>query len=399
MAFPTIIVPGIGQSKTVLCESGKNAWPLDVEPEVLKGIILPAAMRMMVFRHDLGFEKALRRTIATALDPLRTGDDGNPVNPVRVVTYDTPISECEPGDRRYIEKMVPLSAFTKAVDESSLFYFAYNPFGAADETVERLRKFVEMVKAKTGSEKVNLVSISLGGTVVTQYLDRYVRMGDIHKLVGIVSAFDGSRVVSGLFQKNVVPDNLFGLVEMLMSRKDAETFRKVMSYVPKRLVNRYVDAVLDALRDTLLLRCPMMWGAVPAKLYPSYRDAMISDKKYDALRARTDESYRVRSDFPALVRKCRENGTEIFSLCGCGVPLIAVSDDADSDMIVHTSSCMMAETLEESPIAERVWFFEGMDHEGAAKQETLLSLCADLLSGDSVTDVYADERYPQRTKA
>lgn len=396
MAFPTIIVPGIGQSKTVLCDSGKTAWPLEVDTQVLKGIILPAAVRMMILRHDFGFEKALRRTIRTALEPLRCGKDGNPVNPVRVVTYETPISECSPEDHRYIGKMVPLSAFTKAVSEDNLFYFAYNPFGAADETVERLHAFVKLVKEKTGSEKVNLVSISLGGTVVTQYLDRYVEDGDIHKLVGIVSAFDGSRVVSGLFQKNVTPEKIRDLVVAFFSRKDAEAFDKVMSYVPKKLVPRYYDAVIDALRETLLLNCPMMWGAIPAKIYPGVRDELMPG---EALRKRTDESYRVRSDFPALVEKCRKSGTEIYSLCGCGVPLIAVDDDTDSDMIVHVPSCMMADTLEESPIRDHVWFFEGMDHEGAAKQETLLSLCAELLTDDAITDVSADERYPQRTKA
>ena len=386
--YPVIIVPGIGQSRTVLADTGKRAWPLDIDMDALKKSLIPAAAAMLLTRHDCGFEKALRNALGNALDPLRSTDDGNTKHDVRVVTYENSLAECTEDERHFISRMVPYAAFSEAVGEDRLYYFAYNPMGNAEETVERLRKFAESVKAKHSAEKVGLIAISLGGTILTQYLDKYVGEGDIYRAVGIVPAFDGSRIISGIFEKNISFENIGGLLELLLGKGDMAALRKVTSKVPEKLLRRYADAMLDALTEEVLLRCPMMWGTAPAAKYPALRDKWIGDKKFAGLRAKTDVSYRIRSDFPALVEKCRAAGTDIYSLCGSGLHLVAVDDDADSDGIVHLESCRMGTP---SPIAENVRVFPGMDHEGAATQKTLLALCGALLQSEVPQNIQSFE--------
>ena len=61
-----------------------------------------------------------------------------------------------------------------------LFFFAYNSFGQPYETAKALDSYIQNVKRLTGSDKVNLVPVSLGGSVATAYFDAYKERDDIH---------------------------------------------------------------------------------------------------------------------------------------------------------------------------------------------------------------------------
>ena len=379
--YPVILVPGIGQSRTRLTENGKLAWPLDVDTEKLKKILLLPAIRMVLFRHDCGFEKALRKAVREALEPLRSTQDGHLVHPVRVETFENSLAHCTPEQRHFISRMVPYSVFAEPVGEENLYYFACNPMGDAGQTVEELRAFVCRILEQTGAPKVSFVAISLGGSIITQYLERYVSCGDTARVIGIVAAFDGSRLLSGILQKNISTRGMIPIAELLLGRKAAQALEKSAGLIPHKLLHRYADAVLDCLPE-VLLRSTVMWGAIPASQYPELCERFLSGEPFAALRARTQEAYRVRANLPALVEKCARYGTDIYSLYGCGRHLLAVNDDADSDGIVHTASCRRGETAQESPIAGNTRAFPGMEHEDAAKEPTLLALCAALLRGD-----------------
>lgn len=381
--YPVIIVPGIGQSRTRLAENGKMAWPLDVDTEKLKKTVLPSAVRMALLRHDCGFENALRTALCEALEPLHGTDTGEPVHAVRTETFEQSIAECTDEQRRFLSRMVPYSVFARTVGEENLYYFAYNPMGDVAQTVQDLRAFTLRVLEKTGAEKVSFIAISLGGSILTQYLDRYVECGDTARVVGIVAAFDGSRVLSGIFQNNFSEHGMAAMAQLLLGNRQAETLQKLVRLIPRRLAKRYADAVTECLM-AVLCRSTIMWGTIPAALYPEIRDRYLIDARFDELRTRTEQAYRVRADFPSLVQKCAQYGVDVYSLYGCGLHLLAVNDDADSDGVVHTASCRMGE---DSPIADHARAFPGMAHEDAAKQKTLLALCAELLCTD-VEDIH-----------
>lgn len=376
--YPVIIVPGIGQSRTRSAQTGKLVWPLDVDVEKLKKTVLPSAIRMVLLRHDCGFENALRKALCEALEPLHGTDTGELVHAVETETFTQSIADCTPEQRRFLSRMVPYSVFAETVGEENLFYFAYNPMGDVAQTVQELRQFTCRVLEKTGAEKVSFIAISLGGSILTQYLDRYVECGDTARAVGIVAAFDGSRVLSGIFRKNFSEDGVTSIAQLLLGRKQAEALQKAAKLLPKRLAKRYANVVTDCML-AVLCRSTIMWGTIPAVQYPEIRDLYLSDARFDVLRTRTEQAYRVRADFPSLVQKCARYGTDIYSLYGCGLHLTAVADDADSDGVVHTASCRMGE---DSPIADHARAFPGMTHEDAARQKTLLALCAQLLCAD-----------------
>lgn len=429
--YPTVIVPGIGQSKTVQLDLNgeviRTSWPLDIDMEALKKKLVPSAVRMMLLRHDAGFAATLKSALCDVLDPLRCNPDGSQKNDIRVVTYKSSIAKCSDEGKHFIRRMVPYERFTDVVGEELVYYFTYNPFGRAYETIEELHSYIENVKKETGSSKVNLIVISLGGTIATAYLHKYGSCGDLHRVVGIVPAFDGSSVFSDIMSKNFDYANYESLFCTLLGNKEGKTITSLLKKIPQKLVPKYIDAILDAVTDTVLLNSPMMWGIMPSDRYEELSAKFISDEAHKRLRERADEEWKVRADFPALVRRMKESGVEMFSLCGYNTHLFAVSSTNTSDMIVDTKSASMGaccapvgvtlvsdykqqnlhctghshlspdEMIDASAGAmpDTTWFYKNMEHEDCAVCENLLKLAGLLISSDEITDVFSSAEFPQ----
>ena len=393
-----------------------RAWPLDIDTKAIAKKLLPKALAMMVTRLDCGLSASLYDALGEALEPLKCGSDARPVNRLLVHTFENPLSGCTDDQKHFIGRMIPYRFFTDIIGEDNLYYFAFNPFGCAEDTVKALRDFVVYVRERTGSEKVNLISISLGGTIAVRYMNDYAHFGDINRLVGIVSAFDGSTTISTILENSLPMEKFSDLLSELFGRDTGKKVSAVISKIPKKLAVKYKDTVFAALRDHLLLRNTMMWGAVPAKDYMRIRNRLLMKECLSAIREDADRSFAVRNDFAGLVKKCEENGTRIFSLCGYSLPMLVSGTDDNSDGIVHVDSCAMGpvscpvgkrlakgERLSDdgqidaskSAVADTVWFFKNMGHEQCAKEEKLLTLAARLISDESITDVYSSEEFPQ----
>jgi pimeloyl-ACP methyl ester carboxylesterase len=436
--YPTIVIPGIGDCKAYDEDEQGNrlrmAWPPDIDAAAMKklknSLIFPA-LRMLVLRHDLGFTKKAGEAISEALDTLASTPDGQYKHNVKVETYDASLAECSEAGRSFIYRMLPLKPLAEHIGEDHMFYFAFVPIGNTEDTVERLREFIQMVKQKTGHAKVNLASVSLGATITTAYLDAYAADGDINRVVGVVPAFDGSMNVSDIMKGNIAYDDYEVLFIELMGRKTAAKVIKVAKLLPKKVLRKFIEAVVGAVVDTVIVNASNMWGLVPAHEYEALSKKLISDPAHAKIKEQTDRWWKVRSDFPAMVAKARENGIDIFALCGYNVQLYKVvkSTKESSDMVVHSASESMGAKF--APLGETfgkdykqqnlnckneghnhinpqndvdascgaapdtTWFWRNMEHEQAADNKPLLELMKLLLSSNDIKDVFQDPAYPQ----
>ena len=88
---PTIIIPGIGQSKVDLYSEDnkriKCAWPLDVDTKSFVKMIIPSAIRLLITRNDKSFCKALKKAVAEMVTPLRVNKEGVPTENLHIVDY------------------------------------------------------------------------------------------------------------------------------------------------------------------------------------------------------------------------------------------------------------------------------------------------------------------------
>lgn len=436
MGYPVIIVPGIGQSKTALVDENDNiikvVWPLSFDVEKFKKAVMPSAIRMMIFRSDLGFCKKASKEFKRQLDCLASNPDGTLKHRLKPVTFgEKSYAECDADGQRYINKMIPTKQICSLVGEDNFFFFTYYSFGNTYDIVESLKEYIDMVKKKKNVDKVNLLPISLGGTVTTAYLDKYGDRGDINRVVGVVAAFNGTTIAEDVFNDEINSQDYYSMIELFAGAGKAKSINKLLKYIPKKVVVKFINEMVLAIKEKLFLNSSMAWGTVPARSYMKLADKYLSDKKSEKLRERTDKAYQARSDFNEFIRKAKNNGIDIFSLCGYDIPILPAfkSTKTSSDMIVPTFSCSMGasvcnidECFEDgyvakntvckdenhnhispdnivdascSAIADTTWFFKGMDHEGAAGNEKLLTLAGILLKDETIKTVFDDENYPQ----
>ena len=221
---PTIIVPGIGQSKVDLYSSDnkriKSAWPMDIDTKALVKKIVPSAILLLLTKSDKAFCKSLKKAIGEAVTPLRVNKEGVSTENLHIVDYEgNSLKNCSADDKRYIYKMVPMEALAEVIGEDHLYFFAYNSFGQPYETAKRLNDYIQNVKKETGHDKVNLIPVSLGGSIATAYFDAYGEQGDVNRVCYFVPATNGSTLIADIFSKNLDLSNPTSLLGMFLDGK------------------------------------------------------------------------------------------------------------------------------------------------------------------------------------
>ena len=247
---PCIVLPGIGQSKVELLnkkgEKIKMAWPLDVDTEALLGKLKAPMLKMMLFRKDAGFSDKVASLVAEAIDPVAINPDGSMKNNVRVVTYPR-LSDCTADEKRYIYKMVPMQKLTEVIGEENLYFFAFNSFGEPYKTARALDAFIQNVKAETGSDRVNLIPVSLGGALSTAYFDAYGAKNDVKRVLYFVAALEGTHLIADVMEKRLSADDPLSLLELFASKDAVEQLKGLTAMMPA--------GVMEAAMERRWIRC------------------------------------------------------------------------------------------------------------------------------------------------
>ena len=392
--YPAIAIAGVGQSRVINTEDGKQVWPIDFDAKALvKKIVFPV-LGSVITRKDCCLSKAVYKEFAKQIEGLRLDEDGNEVHKLQVERYKKSFSECTEDERGYIKRMLPVDKIASEIGEENFYFFTYNSFGNIEQITGDLDLYISDVMKDRGVDKVNLVPVSLGGTVSTAYLNKYAHKNNVNKVVGVVPAYDGSTLVTCLLERD------FSEAEEDIIPKELQKLTALLTPETRKNV---INSIFSALRDVVLYRSSVGWGAVPHEEY----ERLISTQKMSGkLRSICDGNFEVRNNFPAFIEKNQKNGVEFYSLCGYGLPMEKIfrRDNRHSDGIVDTVSCTMGATcpdfekevdLSTSAIKDRVWLFKGMDHEGAAKTDHLLKLCGLLLKNDRIKSVCDDENFKQ----
>ncbi len=430
--YPTVIVPGIGQCKVDLLDNEgvrvKSAWPLDIDNKALLKKLIPCALKMLIMRRDAGFTDLLYRELCAALSPIGSTAEGFPKSRLKVVDYPRSLAECTEDEKRFIYKMVPMEALSEAIGESHLFYFAYYSFGQPYETAKDLHNFIQMVKDKTGHDKVNLVPVSLGGSISVAYFDVYGDREDIYRVMNFVPAINGSTIVADVFEDRVNSGMPGEILDFIVDKKTAQKIASYMRVLPEGMPERITETALSAARDTIFLNCPGIWATCPRERYEALRDRFLCDGKHEVLRAKADRFHRVHKDYEKLLKEQVERGVEFFTVCGYGKRLapFVLSDKLNSDSIVDLKSASLGaysappgEVLPEDyvPVVcaaghshvspdrvvdagtglfpDTTWYFSDQIHDDIAYNDIALLLCREVLTNDGFKDVFSDPAFPQ----
>lgn len=445
---PAIIIHGIGQSEVyaldengnrIISKDGKEvtAWPPYVDMDYITQSLAAPLVKSVLLQRDAGLSDKAAEVINTVFAPLSTGPDGNAVNNIELVRYPYSVARCSEKEKRFIYSSMRLDFFTQEAGEDHLYYFAYNSFGNNLSTTAELYEYIQQVKRETGHDKVNLVPVSLGGTIANSLLEYYPQVyDDLNRVVFIVPALDGSNIIGDVYTGNLSLDGQSLYRDMFPSFIDGYLgylINILLRLLPKNVVDAILAKALPALTDSVLVNCTVMWSLVPDAYYEQAVEMHLSGPEHAEIKRQTDLYHQAQLDSDENIQKLIDRGIGVFDIVDYNYPLYMIAgswDECNSDGVIHLASTSMGSTsaLPDTPLPddytqqnthcsnpahdhmspERIvdastgllpdhtWYFKNQHHEGTGRNDVIIMLATELLLSNDITSVYScPERFPQ----
>lgn len=448
---PVVLVHGIGQNDTyVLDENGNRikqddgsyvtGWPFDVDVGAALKAILPTLLGSVVLRRDLGLGEAMKKGASDLFFAIHKDNEGNYENNIEVPCFRGSMAEMSDEMKEFCYSRIPVQKCGKIIGEDKVFYFGYDSLGDIEKNARSLNEYIHnVVIPKTGTDKVNLCPISMGGSVAVEYLQMFKEDYDIIKnIVYVVPAIDGSDIVGGLLTGKLSIESdealYFDLLGMLMG--DSYTtylLNMLLRLLPKDILKTALYSVVDGLIETAIRSTTQLWATCPTKYYPVAREKWLSDDEYAVIREKVDYFMNARADFEKNQNELVSKGASIYDIVCYDYqmfPLVPGYKTCNSDGIIQCESTSMGATFADlgttlgegytakgtycnkpghnhlSPdgmvdpttglLPCTTWYFKGQSHEQLQYNDVCLSLATELMIDDNMVDVYSNpEAYPQ----
>ena len=148
------------------------------------------------------FGKRVLPIVKDMLADVAYNTDGTPANDnVTHETYDEPMSSYTEEEKKAIFTPFGLK-YAEQYNEDLVYAFGYDWRQSPLDCADQLNNFISYVKARTGSNKVNVVAISQGSAVTLAYLAQYGG-SDINNLVFASPAWQGTSLAGDTFTGNI----------------------------------------------------------------------------------------------------------------------------------------------------------------------------------------------------
>ena len=454
----TIILPGIGQSdSTYVKEDGSTVSGglvlLDTDAiaaPVITKLAWPLLKSIGTQKADENLQTAVHDVISDLFYIQASNKDGTAKENLILTRYPYALSQYEEGDHGWFYRMFPMEPVVEAMaakyganDPSynpedyiylSTFQLIANPHDSARE----LKDFIKMVKEQTGCEKVNLVPISLGGTIMTSYLQLVQEeyngdFSDINKIINIVACLNGTDLFSDFFARewNLADEFLYDeYIDLIVEANGLEAYmgsliKIVLKIIPKDALYAILSGAIEGLLDTMFVNCPQFWAMVTKERYEGLADRYLVGEEYAALRKETDWFQNARMSLIDNLNYVKDNyGVVTYTVSAYGLQftdgeynffgIAGSSATTNSDGIINISSASLGASyvvpgakyenavmpspdgeLDISTCAfpETTWFFDNQHHE-VGRNDVILKLLGQILV-DEVSDVNSSANFPQ----
>lgn len=455
---PVIILPGISQSISTYCDADGNPVldgdgnelsgglliidKTNLVSRILKKLALPLLSSIFTQKTQDKLSEGVYDTICDLFYVQASDKTGTAVNNLVVDKYEYPLSQFDEDAKAWFYRMLPMEPVieelseTYGVDgEDYTYLYTFPLIGDPMTAADGLFDFIRMVKSQTGCDAVNLVSISLGGTVMTAYCDLVAERGgdfsDINSIINVVACLDGTDLFADFYARNwnLSDEFLYGTyIPAIMTESGADEYvghllNILLRLLPKDVLYTILSAAMDGLLDTLLVNCPQFWAMVPSDRYDVLAEEYLASADRAAVRAKTDRFQQARLNLKANLQYAHDfYGVNVFSVSGygrqydtgdyCFLGISASSALSNSDSIIDIDSTSLGasyapagQTLAaaDSPDGEidtstclfpdTTWFFYGQHHE-VGRNDVIIRLLAGIVSG-RITDVSSSTDFPQ----
>ncbi len=472
--YPLVIVPGISHSITYVVDEEydsstaedssrpaikKDAFGNDLQsgtiifdvPEILKAVaryLIAPLVKSLVAQKDCGIVEAIGKVAEVAFSEQKTLPDGSFANnDIGLLEFNGSLADfATPDDAEtqsymqyqcsYLYRILPLRSVSDIIGEENLFFFTFSLFGDPMESAGRLDEYIDTVLQKTGAKKVNLLPISLGGTVFTAFCDRFTDTDKVNSIVNVVPVLNGTQSVTDMFNRDfdISADFWYNYgIPMMISEftEYGELIGHAVNFLLRSLPADVNAAMLTRIYDTLLnnlfVNTPQIWAMVTREAYPELAEKYLGDEEHAPVRAKTDAFYQAQLDLEDNIKAMTANGIKINIISGYGLHtgdarynffrVTANADKVNGDGVINVESTTLGATaalpgekLSEggrlSPdgevdastgiLPDNTWYFYNMHHEDAANNAPVINLSVALMYSHDVENVNSDpEKYPQ----
>ena len=448
--FPTIIVPGLGQSSVVVTDdSGKpitdkngekvTAFPAYLQTDKLVKKILGPALLSLFMQRDMGLSDAFGDAIYDAFGINACDDDAQVVTNVMTEKFPYPYSEYGEYEKTVVNHHVPFELYPTELPRDHLYYFEYNSFGNHIGLANELFDFIQLVREQTGHDKVNLVPLSQGASIVSAMIDYHPEVASqLHKIMFVVPALDGSKIIGDVFNDRITflnKDYLYnGFLKdiRLMDSTAAGLVELALRLLPDEVVMETLEKGVKRLVEDVMIRSTGMWALCPSEDYPSAAERYLSSPEMASIREQTDRYYQVQKRAKSNIRSLVESGVQVFDVVEYDFPIIDVGESwnkQNGDFIIQAEGTSIGatfantgETLPEgyvqagtncsnpehnhiSPdnmidattglLPDTTFFFKNQRHDLTQHNDVILKLAMQLIANDDIKDVYSSPDFPQ----
>lgn len=452
--IPSIVIPGIFQSETKYYEGAKVQTnspffmddTLDIVGMALTDALIPIG-NLLIHQKDKDEQAAY--AVANLLGEVlleksRCDENGKFVHDIRATKYNTSFKNLSDYDQKYILDQIPLQQYIDIAGEENLYFFSYASLGNMIDTAQELYDFIQFVKADSGSDKVNIVPISQGGSVANALLQIYADNGrsvaeDIHRILYIVPALDGSILVGEIYQYGLLDDSyeLYNtMFPALMGEDDMMSYlvNIILRILPNADINNILDVAVKVLIEDYMRYSTLLWGLCPSGNYPACREMYLLDEGLENILAQADWYYEAQCNSDANILQAKADGVEIFDVVDYNYPLYQLVDsydDVNADGIIQLDSTSMGafslgvdkklpadyvptHSNCEDPqnhdhtdpngivdvctglLPETTFYFYNQDHEKTGSNDVIMKLAAAILTDNSFTSVHSyPDKFPQ----
>ena len=212
-----------------------------------------------------------------------------------------------------------------------LYCYNYSAFSYTSQNVQGLHDFIETILAdnKVGADKVVLVPMSMGASVVSAYLYQYPDAADNHvrRVVSIVGCWQGSDIIYDLVTQHYADNSadLFynGLIAELVGEPWGYLVNGLLRLFPKAGLRGLIDTALQSISENVIFDAPSLAALVPPEAYDEVRPLIPSDRVKEETDRYHDAQVTLRDRMDAL----KAQGITFSFLSGYGLPYGAVTND------------------------------------------------------------------------
>ncbi len=180
--------------------------------------------------------------------------DGNPKDGDGILTYwtDSLANHTEYLTMRDFSIPVMARQIADIIGAENVYAFNYDWRVDLCDTADKLNEMVQAVKKSTGAQKVTIVALSLGGAVVSAYMDKYKSKKDVGRYVLVNPAYQGADATRAFmldlqFDKKKVIPYLKHMEQAYQAGEQENLFKAITALGDVRISN-----ALDNLNEDII---------------------------------------------------------------------------------------------------------------------------------------------------